>query len=172
MEQYKIDELKNLMKGVRDVEANTVTFGSFEVNLIIVKKDYDMIKFNKADLDKAFSQNAGIIAWIGSLAGKASKQAADYKTMRDFVKSSIADQIRTEEIAKTGKSPSEAKIDSEMRKHPQFIRVSSAEALALEVEKTIDALFNAARRRGSDLEYFAGKEASERFAKNSFSQKT
>lgn len=170
MTNYKIDNLHELITP-KQIDETHMAYGDFIVDMIVSSKDANMIKFNPAELDRAYTQNTGIISWIGTLAGKAAKQAADYKIKRDYVKAIIADEIRTKEIAKTGKPPSEARIDSEMRLSPMFIQVSAAEALAVEIEKTTDALITAVRRRGSDLDYFAAKQAAERVAKNSYSQK-
>jgi hypothetical protein len=139
----------------------TITkYGPFTVDEFVTEADTKMVEFDPKDLDAAFASNPGTIAYFGNLLGRAKRQSANFKTKRDATKSLVSRKIREAAIA-DGKKPSEAFIEIEMRSDESFVKVSNAEAHAIQVEQCVEALYWAARGRRGDMEFFAQNQRAE-----------
>lgn len=144
--------------------AKVHNYGAFSVNEYISADDFKLVDFNPADLDRAFAQNPGLIAYFGHLLGKAKRQTANFKTRRDAIKAKVSKEVR-DSLAKAGSKVTEGAVEAEMRANREFLEVSYAENHAIEVEQTIEALYWAVRGRRNDMEYFADKKRAELAAK-------
>ncbi len=163
-----IENLKKAMTPVPIEGTTKVLYGDFEVDSFLTEAEAQLIKFKPTELDKAFEKNTGVMAYYGHLSGKAIKQESQMKVMRDFMRAAVADEIRKIETETNGKKPSEAFVESAVDKDIRIVQVTAAYGATMEVSEALKVLCDAARRRGSDLNYFAEKAVAEKQAKAAF----
>lgn len=163
-----IDKLKEAMTPVVIAGTTQVKYGDFIVDSFLTDKEASLIKFKPVDLDAAYEKNVGIMAFFGSLSGKAINQESQLKMQRDYVRAYVSDEIRQKETEANGKKPSESYIESALHLDIRVVQVTSAYSAAQEVSETLKVLCDAARRRGQDLNYFAEKATAERQAKSTY----
>lgn len=143
---------------------NKKIIGPYKVDQIVTPEDLAMLKVAPNELDRAFSEQPGTVAYFGALYGRAKAQTMNFKLARDGVEAQVAQALR-DKASQDGEKVVESKIASQVAKVKAYKQVCEAYHDAVAVESAVEGVYLAARARKASLDYFASKKAAEMGAK-------
>lgn len=146
---------------------NKKIIGPYTVEQFASDTDIKMVNVSTSELDRAFSEQPGLVAYFGNLFGRAKAQTLNLKLTRDGVEAQIAQALR-DKATEAGEKVVEGKVSSQVNKVAAYKQVCEAYHEAVAVETSLEGLYLAARGRKSSLEYFAQKKIAEMTAKGHY----